>query len=189
MTAEIIFRGKRILAVDDEPDVLALITEGLHDVEVVTAGDFEHARRIIEGEKFHLVLLDIMGVNGFELLKMCTERKLPAAMLTARAITIDSVNLSLKLGAVSFLPKEELANMRNLWSRSWRGWSKEKAIGRSCSSDLGRSSKKNSGYSGSGWTIQIHLTPLSGTLDETYPSGGVVCPTSQMTARSAARKS
>ena len=107
MTAEIIFRGKRILAVDDEPDVLALITEGLHDVEVVTAGDFEHARRIIEGEKFHLVLLDIMGVNGFELLKMCTERKLPAAMLTARAITIDSVNLSLKLGAVSFLPKEE----------------------------------------------------------------------------------
>ena len=114
MTAETIFRGKRILAVDDEPDVLELITEGLHDVEVVTAGDFEHARRIIEGEKFHLVLLDIMGVNGFELLRMCTARKMPAAMLTARAITTDSVNLSLKLGAVSFLPKEEVANIREL---------------------------------------------------------------------------
>ncbi len=114
MTAEVVFRGKRILAVDDEPDVLALITEGLHDIEVVTAGDFEHAKQLIESEYYHLVLLDIMGVNGFELLKSCTARKLPAAMLTARAINIDSVNLSLKLGAVSFLPKEELENIREL---------------------------------------------------------------------------
>jgi DNA-binding response OmpR family regulator len=114
VTTEAVFRGKRILAVDDEPDVLALITEGLHDIEVVTAGDFEHARRLIESEYFHLVLLDIMGVNGFELLRSCTARKQPAAMLTARAITVDSVNLSLKLGAVSFLPKEELENIREL---------------------------------------------------------------------------
>lgn len=99
---------------DDEPDVLSLIKEGLHDIEVVTADDFGQARRLIESDNFHLALLDIMGVNGFELLKACTERKLPAAMLTARAITIDSVNLSLKLGAVSFLPKDELKNIREL---------------------------------------------------------------------------
>jgi len=114
VTAEVVFRGKRILAVDDEPDVLALITEGLQGIEVVTADDFEHAKKLIESEKFHLVLLDIMGVNGFELLKACTARKLPAAMLTARAITIDSVNLALRLGAVSFLPKEQLTNIREL---------------------------------------------------------------------------
>jgi DNA-binding response OmpR family regulator len=114
VTAEVVYRGKRILAVDDEPDVLALITEGLPDIEVVTAGDFEQAKRLIESENYHLVLLDIMGVNGFELLKACTARKLPAAMLTAKAITIDSLNLSLKLGAVSFLPKDELKNIHEL---------------------------------------------------------------------------
>ena len=122
---------------------------GLHDIEVVTADDFGQARRLIESDNFHLALLDIMGVNGFELLKACTERKLPAAMLTARAITIDSVNLSLKLGAVSFLPKDELKNIRNLWLRSWKGLNRERPIGRSFSSDWGHSLKKNSEYSGS----------------------------------------
>lgn len=114
MADESILKGKRILAVDDEPDILALIKEQLEDSAVVTAGDFTRAMQLIETETFHLVILDIMGVNGFELLKACTERKLPAAMLTARATTIDNLNLSIRLGAVSFLPKEELANLQEL---------------------------------------------------------------------------
>jgi DNA-binding response OmpR family regulator len=114
MTDESILKGKRILAVDDEPDVLELIKEHLDDSEVVTAADFTRAKQLIETEKFDLVILDIMGVDGFELLKACSERKLPAAMLTARATTLDNVNRSVRLGAVSFLPKEELANLREL---------------------------------------------------------------------------
>lgn len=114
MTPESALKGKRILAVDDEPDVLELIKEQLDDSEVVTAGDFARAKQLIETETFDLIILDIMGVNGFELLKASSARKLPAAMLTARATTLDNVNLSLKLGAVSFLPKEELANLREL---------------------------------------------------------------------------
>jgi DNA-binding response OmpR family regulator len=114
MTPESVLKGKRILAVDDEPDVLDLIKEQLDDSEVVTAGDFARAKTLIETETFDLIILDIMGVNGFELLKVSKERKLPAAMLTARATTVENVNRSLKLGAVSFLPKEELANLREL---------------------------------------------------------------------------
>jgi DNA-binding response OmpR family regulator len=114
MTDESVLKGKRILAVDDEPDVLELIKEHLDDTEVVTAADFTRAKQLIETEKFDLVILDIMGVNGFELLKASSERKLPAAMLTARATTLDNVNRSVRLGAVSFLPKEELANLREL---------------------------------------------------------------------------
>jgi DNA-binding response OmpR family regulator len=114
MTDESILRGKRILAVDDEPDVLELIKENLEDSKVVTAADFTRAKQLIETETFDLVILDIMGVNGFELLKISSERKLPAAMLTARATTLDNVNRSIRLGAVSFLPKEELANLREL---------------------------------------------------------------------------
>jgi DNA-binding response OmpR family regulator len=114
MTPEGALKGKRILAVDDEPDVLDLIKEQLDDCEVVTAGDFARAKMLIETETFDLIILDIMGVNGFELLKASSARKLPAAMLTARATSLENVNLSLRLGAVSFLPKEELANLREL---------------------------------------------------------------------------
>jgi DNA-binding response OmpR family regulator len=114
MTPESVLKGKRILAVDDEPDVLELIKEQLDDSEVVTAGDFARAKMLIETETFDLIILDIMGVNGFELLKASSARKLPAAMLTARATTVENVNRSLRLGAVSFLPKEELANLREL---------------------------------------------------------------------------
>ena len=114
MTPEGALKGKRILAVDDEPDVLDLIKEQLDDSEVVTAGDFARAKMLIETETFDLIILDIMGVNGFELLKASSARKLPAAMLTARATSLENVNLSLRLGAVSFLPKEELANLREL---------------------------------------------------------------------------
>jgi len=114
MSASDILKGKRILAVDDEPDVLEVIIEHLHDADVVTATDFETAKERIERETLDLAILDIMGVNGFALLEICGKRGLPAAMLTARATNVRSLNQSLKLGAVSFLPKEELASLREL---------------------------------------------------------------------------
>jgi DNA-binding NtrC family response regulator len=55
-----------------------------------------------------------MGVNGFALLEECQKRKMPAAMLTAHAVDVESINRSLRLGAVSFLPKEELARLPEL---------------------------------------------------------------------------
>ena len=109
-----ILKGKRLLAVDDEPDVLDIIAEVLYYSEVVTAGSFESARALISQESFDLVILDIMGVNGFALLEACREHKLPAAMLTAHAINVESLNLAIKLGAVSFLPKEELHRLPGL---------------------------------------------------------------------------
>lgn len=109
-----ILKGKRILAVDDEPDVLELIREQLPDCELTTAGDFEAARELILLNRYDLVILDIMGVDGFGLLDECRIRKMPAAILTAHAITVDSINQSMKLGAVSFLPKEELERLPEL---------------------------------------------------------------------------
>ena len=41
MSADNILKGKRILAVDDEPDVLAVIDEQLDDCHLVRAGDFK----------------------------------------------------------------------------------------------------------------------------------------------------
>ena len=53
-------------------------------------------------------------MNGFALLEACRANKLPAAMLTAHAINVESLNLAVKLGAVSFLPKEELPRLPEL---------------------------------------------------------------------------
>lgn len=109
-----ILEGKKILVVDDEPDVLQTAVEIFDPVPIVTARSFEEGSRLIEGVRFDLVILDIMGVNGFALLEKCRARSLPAAMLTAHAVNIESLNVAIKLGAVSFLPKEELYRLPDL---------------------------------------------------------------------------
>ena len=116
-----ILEEKRILVVDDEPDVLETVTDLLESSQVVTAGSFEDARQKIAEESFDLVLLDIMGVNGFALLEACRAAKLPAAMLTAHALNIESLNLAVRLGALSFLPKEELHRLPELVAEIFDG--------------------------------------------------------------------
>lgn len=108
MTDQSILKGKRILAVDDEPDVLEVIEENLADCSITTADNYDEAVKLIGEQTFDLVILDIMGVNGFDLLKECRKRGLPAAMLTARSMTVESMNRAIREGAVSFLPKYDL---------------------------------------------------------------------------------
>lgn len=114
MVSSDILAGKRILAVDDEPEILEIVRESLDECEVATAGSFEEAEKAIAQSQFDLVILDIMGVRGFDLLEKCGERDMPAVMLTAHAIDVESLNKSLRLGAVSFLPKEELVRLPEL---------------------------------------------------------------------------
>lgn len=107
-----ILMGKRILAVDDEPDVLDVIREQLEECQVTTAENYDQASDLISNGSFDLAILDIMGVRGFDLLEQCRERHCPAVMLTAHSINPESVNKAINLGAVSFLPKDELAHIR-----------------------------------------------------------------------------
>jgi DNA-binding NtrC family response regulator len=119
-----ILEGKRILVVDDEPDVLETVTEILSSATVVAVGTYEEAHALISSEPFDLAILDIMGVNGFSLLEACRASKLPATMLTAHAVNMESLNLAVKLGAVSFLPKEELGRLPELISEILEGLEK-----------------------------------------------------------------
>lgn len=109
-----ILRGKKILIVDDEPDVLEVLRELLPNSEVTTCSTFESALNVINNHSFDLAVLDIMGVNGFALLEATRKRKLPSAMLTAHALNAESINVSIRLGALSFLPKEEIGNFPTL---------------------------------------------------------------------------
>lgn len=103
--------GKRILVVDDEPDVLESLEDLLATCEVVKASNFEDARSLIGQEPFDLVILDIMGVSGYDLLDLATKKNMIAVMLTAHALTPENIVKSYRQGAAYFLPKEEMVNI------------------------------------------------------------------------------
>ena len=111
MSTESPLSGKTILAVDDEPDVLATLAELLEMSLVVTKTNYDDAVVYLKHNNPDLAILDIMGVNGFELLKLCVEKKIDAVMLTAHAFSIESLKKSLELGARAYLPKEKMAEI------------------------------------------------------------------------------
>ncbi|MCD4721961.1 MAG: response regulator, partial [Desulfobacula sp.] len=96
-------KGKHILAVDDEWDVIETIQEILDEAKVDVAQDYETASRKIHNTRYDLAILDIMGVNGIKLLEECVERDIPAVMLTANSLNPESLMQSIKKGAISYL--------------------------------------------------------------------------------------
>jgi len=114
MSKESPLKGKVVLVVDDEPDVLTTLEEILDMCEVHKAQDFDTALQLILNNTYDVVVLDIMGVNGFELLKNSVARDFPTVMLTAHAMTPEALNESIKIGAVSFLPKELMTELEEL---------------------------------------------------------------------------
>ena len=112
MSSKNILKDKIILVVDDEPDVLESVEEELNMCIVHKAPDYDAAIQYLSGYTYDIVILDIMGVNGFELLKTSVERGFPAVMLTAHALTPEALKKSIKLGAVTFLPKEKMSDLK-----------------------------------------------------------------------------
>jgi DNA-binding NtrC family response regulator len=112
MAEESALKDRVILVVDDEPDVLDVVEEELDMCVVHKARDFNTATQLLMSYTYDAVVLDIMGVNGFELLKMSVSRGFPTVMLTAHALTPEALKKSIKLGALSFLPKERILDLR-----------------------------------------------------------------------------
>jgi len=111
---ESFLKGKHILAVDDEVDILETIEEILEESKVDTARDYKSASQKIKERKYDLAILDIMGVDGLQLLSEAVQREIPTVMLTAHAISPDTLMESIQKGAISYLPKESLADLDDL---------------------------------------------------------------------------
>jgi len=113
MSSDSHLKDKVILVVDDEPDVLETVEEELDMCLMHKAADYDTALQYLLSYTYDIVILDIMGVNGFELLKTAVSRGFPTVMLTAHALSPESLKKSIKLGAVSFLPKEKISELRS----------------------------------------------------------------------------
>jgi two-component system, OmpR family, phosphate regulon response regulator PhoB len=102
----------RILVVDDEPDITALVAYHLarSGYRVSTAANGQDALKAVREERPDVVVLDLMlpGVSGFEVLRELRQRRDTAdvgvILLTARREEIDRIK-GLTLGADDYLTK------------------------------------------------------------------------------------
>ena len=110
-----VLNGKRILAVDDEPDVLKVLEEEIADACPDSTFDqattYEDAVKLLESKPYDVVVLDIMGVRGFDLLVLAVKKNLKVAMLTANALTAEALKKSIDMKARAYLPKEMLGEV------------------------------------------------------------------------------
>jgi DNA-binding NtrC family response regulator len=108
MAGEDMLKGKKILAVDDEIDILETLEEVLDQCDLDTASTYETAKELLETKTYDAAILDIMGVRGFDLLEIAIKRKIPALMLTAHGLNPDNLVGSIRLGAKSYIPKDKI---------------------------------------------------------------------------------
>jgi DNA-binding NtrC family response regulator len=131
MEPQKILKGKRVLVVDDEEDILQLVTELLDMCKIDTASTYEEAKELLENNIYHIAVLDIMGVRGYDLLEIARKRDIPALMLTAHALTKEDLKKSAEKGASFYAPKDEINKLdifiadvlearesnKNVWAR------------------------------------------------------------------------
>jgi CheY-like chemotaxis protein len=98
------------MVVDDEPDVGRFVGLELTDCEVEVATSAAEARQRFASTRYDLAILDIMGVEGFELLQEFRQRA-PCIMLTAHALNEEALKRSIEEKAVLYLPKEEIGRI------------------------------------------------------------------------------
>ncbi len=131
MDTEKILRGKWVLIVDDEQDILDMLTEMLEMCRIDQASSFEEGKELLERNPYDVAVLDIMGVKGYELLGIANKRRIPALMLTAHALTKEDLKISAEKGASFYAPKDEINRItvfladvieareknRNIWAK------------------------------------------------------------------------
>ncbi|HET7699584.1 MAG TPA: response regulator transcription factor [Candidatus Limnocylindria bacterium] len=101
----------RVLVVDDEPDVRALVASALGyasaDVEVAEAADGDEALRVARETRPDIIVLDLAmpARDGFSVLEeLRRESTVPVIVLTARGLEHDKVK-GLELGADDYMVK------------------------------------------------------------------------------------
>ena len=127
-----------VLVVDDEPMVRDVVCRYLErdGHRVVTAGDGESAREMIEHEAPSLVLLDVMLPGKTDGLALCrwirASSELPVILLTARVEESDRI-VGLELGADDYVtkpfsPRELATRVKTVLRRARAGGSPRERV-------------------------------------------------------------
>jgi two-component system response regulator PilR (NtrC family) len=119
-TRSVLAQQPVVLVVDDEPDLLELVslTLGRMSLRTRTAGDLSSARRLLKSERFDLCLTDMRlpDGDGLDLVAWIQENRaaVPVAVITAHG-NVESAVRALKLGAFDFVSKPlDLGVLRKL---------------------------------------------------------------------------
>ena len=131
---------KHILIVDDEPDLVELLSYNLkkEGFTVTSAVDGEEALLMLKKSTFSLILLDLMlpGIQGLELCRILRQNQktehIPIIMITAKGEETDKI-LGLETGADDYItkpfsPKELIARVNAVLRRASELITKEKII-------------------------------------------------------------
>jgi two-component system, OmpR family, response regulator len=99
----------RLLIVDDDPDILSLLTKFFrkHSFFVSVAASGEEMLAVLDGDRFDLVILDLMlpGEDGLSLCRRLQQtHRVPVVMLTAMSELTDRI-VGLEVGADDYLAK------------------------------------------------------------------------------------
>jgi len=145
---------QRILIVDDEPEVRALLRTGLEGegFAVVEAADGRQAMALIESLPIDLVTLDLKlgGEDGLKVARdLRTAKNTPMIMITGKGDAVDRI-VGLELGADDYIPKpflmrEVIARIRAVLRRYTAG-----AEGSGATSDGG-----GQRYGFDGWVVDV----------------------------------
>lgn len=132
--------NNKILIVDDEPDIVELVSYNLKKdgFRITTASDGEEALRKIRKDRFDLVVLDLMlpGIQGVELCRIIRNdpktANTPIIMLTAKGEEVDRV-IGLESGADDYMTKpfgarELIARIKAVLRRTGEKTTTDKSI-------------------------------------------------------------
>jgi DNA-binding NtrC family response regulator len=103
--------GKKVLIVDDESDIVESIEELLGMCDVSSSTSFETAKKLLESGTFDIAVLDIMGVDGYDLLSIANQKGITTVMLTAHALSPTNFAKCMDAGACAYLPKDKLSEI------------------------------------------------------------------------------
>ncbi|MGB9715593.1 MAG: response regulator [Thermodesulfovibrionales bacterium] len=123
-------KAKHILVVDDEADIVELVSYNLRKEGFIidSAFDGETALSMIKKGRFDLLILDLMlpGIQGMELCRIIRNdpeiENLPIIMLTAKGEEVDRI-LGLEMGADDYIgkpfsPRELVARVKAVLRRT-----------------------------------------------------------------------
>lgn len=127
-----VLQDKRVLIVDDEQDILDTLEELLSLCRISKATRFDQAKKQLEHNDFDFAILDIKGVDGYEILKIAKGKKVPAVMLTGYTTSGQDPLIAYQEGADYYVPKEKMETIeavlldileaRQTGTSSWESW-------------------------------------------------------------------